>query len=202
VLAEDAHLTLDRTWRSRLEGLNILQKFSASGPHVMYEGGAIHSNTALNVHRLFGDPSTLEALCRDLLNALPLATRRTIGLVVTHPPYGEPIARCFSHLLSCGYVTADAANVVQPLSLERDKQCLIVADEILSGGRMTSLLHKLAELSVPCAESVIALADFSPQSLRLTRQVVSAIREPIPLWPQASCPLCSQGSCAKRRIEL
>jgi hypothetical protein len=170
----------------------------------MYEGGAIHSDTALNVPRLFSQPALLKSMCEDLLSSLPQPAFRDIGLVVTHLPYGADIARCFSELISCSYVVFDGQALVDPTPLITlgQKKCLVVTDDILTGGRMRALLSFLEAAQISTCESVIALADFASFNCLPTKQVVSCIREPIALWKAEECMLCAHGSIPRRRIDL
>ncbi len=204
MIAEASRITLDRSWRQQLAEAGIFQKFSVPGPHVVYEGGALHSDTALNVHRLFSAPETLNGMCSALLRALPPRCSDGVSLVVSHPPYGEPIAKKFADLLGCKAVIVpdDPSDSPSTWSNSIGERVLVVTDEVLTGGRMTRLISFLDSMGVASGTHVIALADFGAPSLRLGRSVVSAISEKIPLWSPSDCPMCAAGSCGKRRIEL
>jgi IMP dehydrogenase/GMP reductase len=84
----------------------------------------------------------------------------------------------------------------------RAEKVLVVADEVLTGGRMSRLIASLDAQRVQFGTHVVALADFGSPTLRLGRPVVSVVTEKIPLWTPSDCPMCAAGSCGKRRIEL
>jgi hypothetical protein len=190
-------------WTDVLVAEKVLQRFSIAGPHVIYDGGELHSNVALNINRLLTKPARLESLCQDILDSLPEGLARSVDVVSTHCPYGGPVATVVAKLLGvCAHLFDPATGDWTPSPPPTGRRSLVVSEEILTASRMKRLLQELDRLSVPVMPVLGVLADFASPDLVLEQSVIACVREPIQLWSRSGCPLCAAGSPPRRRLDL
>ena len=137
-----------------------------------------------------GNEVLLDALLSALVQEWMNDVSAIPDVICSHIPYGKPLAEKIGKLIS------------RPVYIYDDKAgCLVIGDDVLTGGRFTRLVGKIQEHEAKVLQPVIVLADLSSNWKR-DFSLLYVLRKSINKWTLEECPLCHHGSTPRRRIDL
>jgi hypothetical protein len=200
-MMDDGNKTLSADWEQSLRELGVIQEFSPPDPHVMYEGGKVHSDFSFNVNALIANQILMTAVLRALLQEWSKAGDLP-DAVCSHTPYGGPLAEAMAKIAgTTAYTFRSESSTWERAGPPAGSKCLIMGDDVLTGGRLTALVNQVRSQSAIVLKPLIVLADLSSQ-WQPGLPVLRVIRRVIPLWTADDCPLCRSGSIPRRRVDL
>jgi hypothetical protein len=197
--ADDRRLSDD--WPRILREKGVIQEFGAGDPHVMYEGGKIHSDFSFNINALLADQPLLDSLLGALLEEWRMGNE-SADAVCSHTPYGGPLAETLGKIAGKpAYLYRSETSTWENGGPAANSSCIVVGDDVLTGGRLTRLVTAVRDKSARVLEPAIVLADLTSDWKR-DFAVLSGVRHTIHKWSPEDCPLCRRGSSPMRRIDL
>lgn len=154
---------LSPEWVKILKEKGIIQKFQEEDPyHVIYEGGKIHSDVSFNINKILADQSLLNAVLEALFREWCKHYNELPDAICSHTPYGRPLAELLGALLKKPvYIYISETSLWEGGEPPFNSRCIIVGDDVLTGGRLTCLTKAIEEVSAAVMEPALVLADLS-----------------------------------------